>query len=279
MKMKLTTRKCLHVLSAAALLYIQANTNMMAQCFLLVVHHNSNKSHIQNHRQALYYRYDEQNQQRGNASSSSSSSVNDEKSQTAKDHQSTTNNKNDKDNAAQCNINNIGGDTDASLICEKQLDYIGAGTLGDIMSDPSQDDDNGNDEASASSPSEDGNGNGNGDNINGVVVQNNRLLVKNGLVTSTGGTLTSQFGHKIPDLSPLDRIALTANGNLQRIFSSFYDAPVHVHVDRCVKRESDDRIINGYGDDDDEAEAEAKVEVEAVWDRIVHLSVFDQVSS
>ena len=51
-----------------------------------------------------------------------------------------------------------------------------------------------------------------------------------GLVTKTGGTLCSQFKSKIPNLSPLDRIALTANGNLQRIFSSYYDAPVHVFV-------------------------------------------------
>ena len=30
--------------------------------------------------------------------------------------------------------------------------------------------------------------------------------------------------------SPLQRVALTANGNLQRLVSSFYDAPVSVRV-------------------------------------------------
>jgi hypothetical protein len=35
---------------------------------------------------------------------------------------------------------------------------------------------------------------------------------------------------------PLDWIALTANGNLQRLFSSYYDAPVLVLVDSCSRR-------------------------------------------
>ena len=61
-------------------------------------------------------------------------------------------------------------------------------------------------------------------------------LYNSGLVTCAGGTLQSQFGHKISNLSPIDRIALTANGNMQRIVSSFYDAPVHVYVERCKQR-------------------------------------------
>jgi hypothetical protein len=48
---------------------------------------------------------------------------------------------------------------------------------------------------------------------------------------------------------PLDRLALTANGNLQRLVSSYYDAPVHVVVDSC------NLIAPG------------------VWDRRVHLTV------
>ena len=81
-----------------------------------------------------------------------------------------------------------------------------------------------------------------------------------GLVTSTGGTLGRQFGSKLSNLTPLDRIALTANGNLQRIISSYYDAPVHVHIDRCDRRRH-----------------ECKHHCDAVWDRTIHLSVLGQV--
>lgn len=34
-------------------------------------------------------------------------------------------------------------------------------------------------------------------------------------------------------LSPMERVVLTANGNLQRIMSAHYDAPVYVHVIKC----------------------------------------------
>jgi len=37
--------------------------------------------------------------------------------------------------------------------------------------------------------------------------------------------------------APLERVLLTANGNLQRIVSSYYDAPVRVEVLRCVEKE------------------------------------------
>ncbi len=113
----------------------------------------------------------------------------------------------------------------------EQTDYVGAGTFGDIMSDPA-------DETDWNS-----------------VPPERPVEVKSGLVTSAGGTLQSQFGHKMSSLSPLDRIALTANGNLQRIFSSYYDAPVHVHVDKCDQEESS----------------------KSVWHRRVSLSVFGQV--
>jgi hypothetical protein len=94
----------------------------------------------------------------------------------------------------------------------------GAGTLGDIMTDESQ-------------------------------VPESGDLSKAGLVTLDGGTLASRFGIK----SRLDRMALTANGNLQRLFSSYYDAPVQVVVDKCEQ------------------------ETHELWDRVVHLTVFDQV--
>lgn len=42
-------------------------------------------------------------------------------------------------------------------------------------------------------------------------------------------TLESTFGIS----NPLDRLLLTANGNMQRLVSSYYDAPVSVVVDYC----------------------------------------------
>ena len=96
-------------------------------------------------------------------------------------------------------------------------DFTGAGTLGDIMSDESQFSECG--------------------------------LSNAGLVTLDGGTLAARFGIT----SRLDRMALTANGNLQRLFSSYYDAPVHVVVDSCEQKTLQ------------------------LWDRVVHLTVLNQV--
>jgi len=126
-----------------------------------------------------------------------------------------------------------------------EVDFTGAGTLGDIMSKQS---------------------------------------AESGLVTTDGGLLHKKFGIE----SPLDRMALTgrhcvhvsdaalcrlassashshlahpfisylptyiANGNLQRLFSSYYDAPVHVVVDTCDQT------------------------TEKTWNRIVHLTVHGQ---
>lgn len=109
---------------------------------------------------------------------------------------------------------------DKKRVVSKKTDFTGAGTLGDIMStEEDQDDD--------------------------------RMgLSRAGLVTVEGGTLAARY--KV--VSPLDRMALTANGNLQRIFSSYYDAPVHVVVDKC-------ELIS-----------------DRLWDRVVHLTVHNQVS-
>jgi len=216
-------------------------------------------------------------------------------------------------NGMQGNLENIGGDPDVAKICEKQLDYVGAGTLGDIMSDPSQDDDDekirgdrDNHDTAAIDIDDETKSEGRkiienqyvgaidvesatGSKTKGMpadlaseaasrgrdtATKIKSGPTKSGLVTSTGGTLTAQYGVKVPDMSPLDRIALTANGNLQRIFSSFYDAPVHVHVDRCVKRES---CVYGDCGGTDMNDVDENQD-EAIWDRIVHLSVFDQVS-
>lgn len=141
---------------------------------------------------------------------------------------------------------------------EIDTDYVGAGTLGDIMSDEDH-----MEQTNESAV------------IDHHDIQGSRIVLeessnsisptKSGLVTQVGGTLQSQFGAKVTNLSPLDRIALTSNGNLQRIFSSYYDAPVHVHVDSCVKRQ-----LHPTLNDNDESS-------DVIWDRKVRLIVFDQI--
>jgi chorismate-pyruvate lyase len=62
---------------------------------------------------------------------------------------------------------------------------------------------------------------------------------------------------------PLDRIALTANGNLQRIVASYYDAPVTVQVIQCSLRTPTNN--------------KQQQQEEDVWDRVVHLCIHDRV--
>lgn len=63
--------------------------------------------------------------------------------------------------------------------------------------------------------------------------------------------------------NPLDRMALTANGNLQRLVASYYDAPVTVVVQSCRLRESPPPPpYRG-----------APASAPHVWDRAVHLQV------
>ena len=73
-----------------------------------------------------------------------------------------------------------------------------------------------------------------------------------GLVTESEG-LAAHYGIR----HPLDRMALTANGNLQRLISSYYDAPVSVVVEYCRARPPD-------------TDGEAL----RIWDRRVALRVF-----
>lgn len=89
-------------------------------------------------------------------------------------------------------------------------------------------------------------------------------LPKSGLVTDLGGTLQRSFGPKTQGyLTPLERIALTANGNLQRIFSSYYDAPVHILVKCCEKQQQEQQ---------QDASGAA-----AIWHRQVLLTVHSQI--
>lgn len=66
------------------------------------------------------------------------------------------------------------------------------------------------------------------------------------LITDHGESLAQKYGITFA----MDRILVTANGNLQRILSSWYDAPVHVLVDHCTLDSST-----------------------GTWDRLVHLQV------
>ena len=193
---------------------------------------------------------------------------------------------------------------------EKRIDYVGAGTLGDIMSSDEgfyfsadQLEQPSGDYATTGADVDEA--------TTGVMPtwptareDNSTLSHDEGLVTVAGGTLQVRFGEKIPNLTPLERIALTSNGNLQRIFSSYYDAPVHVHVDRCEMRSSDKREGSDDGDGSGSsyrrydllnhsdkngskhkngesmlaasASASASGDNNAVWDREVHLSVHSQ---
>ena len=153
-----------------------------------------------------------------------------------------------------------------------------AGTLGDIMSRKPEDANDPNTASSSTFTTADG-------AASGVPPPSG------GLVTTAipSGSLASRFGID----HPLDRMALTANGNLQRLVSSYYDAPVQVVVDAC------DKIIlphNSDGDglvqnkDNDKTDAMAAdndsiihrpyaVQTAKQWDRVVHLSVHNQVCS
>lgn len=81
-------------------------------------------------------------------------------------------------------------------------------------------------------------------------VDDEDVLCRDGLVTSSTYSLAKRYGIH----HPLDRMAVTANGNLQRLFSSYYDAPVTVIVDHCIPTKGDD----------------------SCWDRRVQLHVYGQ---
>ena len=99
---------------------------------------------------------------------------------------------------------------------------------------------------------------------------------RDGLVTTTipSGTLEARFGID----HPLDRMALTANGNLQRLVSSYYDAPVQVIVDTCelLKDGRDDDTIPTFAPPAIVNRPNLKVQAKR-WDRVVHLTVHNQV--
>lgn len=86
------------------------------------------------------------------------------------------------------------------------------------------------------------------------------VLFQDGLVTSETYSLEDIYGIK----NPLDRMAVTANGNLQRLFSSFYDSPVVIEMVYCTRQKqcSDGAIQSSSADGT------------AIWDRRVLLKIF-----
>ena len=171
-------------------------------------------------------------------------------------------NSNDDYSSKKSSTNNIINDNNID-----EADVVGAGTLGDIMA-----------------------GSGSKDDITNCP---SPTTVIDGLVTKEGGELNARFDC---DFTPMERIALTANGNLQRIFSSYYDAPVHVHVDSCTRRKKNNNFnsnekkgdgmipqnqrmgFNHSSIDFDPTihRPEMLMSGDAIWDRVVHIQVHDQ---
>ena len=128
----------------------------------------------------------------------------------------------DDDNAA-FSSDAIDAGTNGELMDDDEIDIVGPGTLGDIMSGSSQDDLITFLQSNATPIP----------GANNHYQQSSSSDVIDGLVTKEGGELNKRFNC---NFTPMERIALTSNGNLQRIFSSYYDAPVHVHIDFCERR-------------------------------------------
>ena len=99
------------------------------------------------------------------------------------------------------------------------------------------------------------------------------ILFQDGLVTSETYSLEEIYGIS----NPLDRMAVTANGNLQRLFSSYYDSPVVVEMVQCTRQQKQQNhnqkeSASSIGDDDDDVDDDATTT--AIWDRRVLLKIF-----
>jgi len=165
-----------------------------------------------------------------------------------------------------------------------EIDFVGAGTLGDIMAG------GGAPQTTTSTPHPSSSRAGRRridssvyDDDDGKRTPVAVVPILDGLVTGeAGGGLDARFGCAF---SPMERIALTANGNLQRILSSYYDAPVCVRVDRCSRRKGETRRRrrkSGGGAEDgvpppttdaDDDDHEDDNDDDATWDRVVRIQV------
>ena len=102
--------------------------------------------------------------------------------------------------------------------------------------------------------------------------------VGEGLVTasSSSSSLAETYGIH----HPLDRMALTANGNLQRMVSSYYDAPVSVMVESCVLQQGNSNSSSTSSNTttlDTTTTATTTTQPQR-WHRVVHLQIFNQTT-
>ena len=99
------------------------------------------------------------------------------------------------------------------------------------------------------------------------------LLFQDGLVTSETYSLEEIYGIS----NPLDRMAVTANGNLQRLFSSYYDAPVVVEMVHSKRRQQQELLQPDSNNSISTATMLSNNndhDHPAVWDRQVLLKIF-----
>ena len=154
----------------------------------------------------------------------------------------------------------------STTVNNDEADVVGGGTLGDIMSVK--------EDISSNTPTSLNNNTNN--------ISHN---IHDGLVTKEGGELNRRF--KGCDFTNMERIALTANGNLQRIFSSYYDEPVVVHVDSCTRRDNNSIDSSGSSRDSSSAIMNGLCDTyqltstlnnneDAIWDRVVYIQVHNQ---
>jgi len=99
-------------------------------------------------------------------------------------------------------------------------------------------------------------------------------IMSSGLITVPRAPLAETYGF----CNPLDRMVLTANGNLQRLISSYYDSAVSVYVDSCEPRSNYDVLTTGATmmDNSNSQQERAQPPPLRVWDRTVHLTVRNQ---
>ena len=93
--------------------------------------------------------------------------------------------------------------------------------------------------------------------------------------TTTKNQTTTSLAAAYGITHPLNRMALTANGNLQRLVSSYYDAPVAVQVDYCQARGTSTSSSSSTSSTTTSTPA-AAVLPHHIWDRRVHLTVYNQ---
>ncbi len=87
----------------------------------------------------------------------------------------------------------------------------------------------------------------------------------------TSATANVKFNiNKVPDIAPLERVMLTREGNLQQLFSAYYDETVHVRVDRFDNMHSTKFVPTAFVRNQYPVD---QSKVLASWDREVTMSI------